>query len=184
MAGGGATPEDPQPYLKTVMCRIVSIAAVVRKKVRSDVRLEFVSLPGLKDGVQAEGEIIRRFLEAVGNLGAQLVGFNSSNADLPILYQRALANRVTAPTFCHRPENPGKVLITSTVTVISTSISRMNSVALEKRHHRSMNWPHHWEFPANWELLVPMWSISGVPVISGKSLSTTSSTRSRPIWCG
>jgi len=103
---GGATPEDPQPYLKTVMCRIVSIAAVVRKKVRGDVRLEFVSLPGLKDGVQAEGEIIRRFLEAVGNLGAQLVGFNSSNADLPILYQRALANRVTAPTFCHRPEKP------------------------------------------------------------------------------
>lgn len=103
---GGATPEDPRPYLKTVMCRIVSIAAVVRKKVRSEVRLELVSLPGLQDGVQPEGKIIRKFLEAVGNLGAQLVGFNSSNADLPILFQRALANRVTAPTFCHRPEKP------------------------------------------------------------------------------
>jgi hypothetical protein len=103
---GGATPEDPCPYLKTVMCRIVSIAAVVRKKVRGDVRLELVSLPGLHDGVQPEGEIIRRFLEAVGNLGAQLVGFNSSNADLPILFQRALASRVTAPTFCHRPDKP------------------------------------------------------------------------------
>ena len=103
---GGATPEDPRPYLKTVMCRIVSIAAVVRKRVRSEVRLELVSLPGLNDGVQTEGKIIRQFLEAVGNLGAQLVGFNSSNADLPILFQRALANRVTAPTFCHRPDKP------------------------------------------------------------------------------
>ena len=103
---GGATPEDPRPYLKTVMCRIVSIAAVVRKKVRNEVRLELVSLPGLRDGAQPEGKIIRQFLEAVGNLGAQLVGFNSSNADLPILFQRALANRVTAPTFCHRPDKP------------------------------------------------------------------------------
>ena len=103
---GGATPEDPRPYLKTVMCRIVSIAAVVRKRVRSEVRLELVSLPGLNDGVQTEGKIIRQFLEAVGNLGAQLVGFNSWNADLPILFQRALANRVTAPTFCHRPDKP------------------------------------------------------------------------------
>ena len=103
---GGATPEDPRPYLKTVMCRIVSIAAVVRKRVRSEVKLNLISLPGLHDGEQPEGKIIRNFLEAVGNLEAQLVGFNSSNADLPILFQRALANRVTAPTFCHRPEKP------------------------------------------------------------------------------
>ena len=103
---GGATPEDPRPYLKTVMCRIVSIAAVVRKKVRDGVTLQLVSLPRLHDGVQPEGEIIRQFLEAVGSKGAQLVGFNSWNADLPILYQRALANRITVPTFCHRPDKP------------------------------------------------------------------------------
>lgn len=103
---GGATPEDPRPYLKTVMCRIVSIAAVVRKRVRDGVTLQLISLPGLHDGVQPEGEIIRQFLEAVGSKGAQLVGFNSWNADLPILFQRALANRVTAPVFCHRPEKP------------------------------------------------------------------------------
>jgi hypothetical protein len=103
---GGATPEDPRPYLKTVMCRIVSIAAVVRKRVRDGVNLQLISLPGLHEGVQPEGKIIQQFLEAVGNKGAQLVGFNSSNSDLPILFQRALANRVTAPTFCHRPEKP------------------------------------------------------------------------------
>lgn len=103
---GGATPEDPRPYLKTVMCRIVSIAAVVRKRQHSKVSLELVSLPGQHEGMQSEGKLIRQFLEAVGNLGAQLVGFNSLNADLPILFQRALVNRVTAPTFCHRPEKP------------------------------------------------------------------------------
>lgn len=103
---GGATPEEPRPYLKTVMCRIVSIAAVVRKKVRDGVTLQLISLPGLHEGVQTEGKIIQQFLEAVGSKGAQLVGFNSWNADLPILFQRALANRVTAPVFCHRPEKP------------------------------------------------------------------------------
>ncbi len=103
---GGATSEDPRPYLKTVMCRVVSISAVVRKMVRDEVSLKLVSFPRLKAGEEAEGEIIRQFLEGVGKSRAQLVGFNSSNADLPILYQRALANRVTAPTFCHRPEKP------------------------------------------------------------------------------
>ena len=29
---GGASEEDPMPYLKTVLCRVVSIAAVIRKK--------------------------------------------------------------------------------------------------------------------------------------------------------
>jgi len=103
---GGATPEDPRPYLKTVMCRIVSIAAVVRKKVRDGVTLQLISLPRLHEGVQPEGEIVRQFLEAVGSKGAQLVGYNSCNADLPILFQRALANRITVPTFCHRPDKP------------------------------------------------------------------------------
>jgi predicted PolB exonuclease-like 3'-5' exonuclease len=103
---GGATPDDPRPYLKTVMCRIVSISAVVRKKVRDGITLQLISLPRLHEGAQPEGEIIRQFLEAVGSKGAQLVGFNSWNADLPILYQRALANRITVPTFCHRPDKP------------------------------------------------------------------------------
>ena len=31
---GGASEEEPMPYLKTVLCRVVSIAAVVRKKRR------------------------------------------------------------------------------------------------------------------------------------------------------
>ena len=29
---GGANEEDPIPYLKTILCRVVSIAAVIRKK--------------------------------------------------------------------------------------------------------------------------------------------------------
>jgi len=103
---GGATSEDPRPYLKTVLCRVVSIAAVVRKKIKQEISLELVSLPGRNDGALSEKEIIQPFLEAVGNIKAQLVGFNSSNADLPILIQRGLASQVHAPLFCHRPEKP------------------------------------------------------------------------------
>ena len=43
---GGATEEEPMPYLKTVLCRVVSIAAVVRKrKDDNSITLSLTSLP-------------------------------------------------------------------------------------------------------------------------------------------
>ena len=43
---GGASEEDPMPYLKTVLCRVVSIAAVIRKqKDDQSVSLSLTSLP-------------------------------------------------------------------------------------------------------------------------------------------
>jgi len=104
---GGATPEDPRPYLKTVLCRIVSVAAVIRKKRKGgELLLNLHSLPGTNEGVMSEYEIISRFLEGVGKIKPQLVGFNSTNADMAILLQRGLACGVTAPAFCNRPNKP------------------------------------------------------------------------------
>lgn len=102
---GGATAENPQPYLKTVMCRIASIAVVRRKQTSSGVALDLLSLPRNTDSseYEDEGGMLKRFLDAVGQRCPQLVGFNSSNADLKILIQRAVVNGLSSEAFCRPP---------------------------------------------------------------------------------
>ena len=42
---GGATEEEPMPYLKTAICRIVSISAIIRTVVNKSIQLNcFLSL--------------------------------------------------------------------------------------------------------------------------------------------
>ena len=107
---GGATEEEPQPYLKTILCRVVSIAAI-RRKTEPDgsVRVSLMSLPHIGAGTApdvSEAEILSTFLNAIGEHKPQLVGFNSHSADIKILIQRAIVNGVSAPEFCKRPEKP------------------------------------------------------------------------------
>lgn len=104
---GGATPEDPRPYLKTVLCRVVSVAAVVRKQVRpQQYSLELRSLPTAEKADMTEADLLTRFLTGVGKTKPQLVGFNSQSADLPIMIQRSMVNGLTLPEFCARPAKP------------------------------------------------------------------------------
>lgn len=107
-SAGGATDEDPTPYLKTVLCRVVSISAVVRSQRGAEVTLNLLSLPrDVHDPEQAaEASIIGTFLNAVGDHKPQLVGYNSQSADLKILLQRGLASGVQAAEFCRRPDKP------------------------------------------------------------------------------
>jgi predicted PolB exonuclease-like 3'-5' exonuclease len=106
---GGATPEQPHPFLKLALCRVVSIAAVIRM-VRPDgsVQLELKSLPKLEESgaTQDEAEMLALFLNTVGHRGPQLVGFHSHAADIKIMMQRAIIKGVSAPTFCKRPDKP------------------------------------------------------------------------------
>jgi 3'-5' exonuclease len=104
---GGATDADPRPYLKTVLCRVVSIAAVIRKQTGDgDVSLKLHSLPSPDEPDASELDILRRFLTALGKAKPQLVGFNSQSSDIVILLQRALSNRLALPDFCKRPAKP------------------------------------------------------------------------------
>ncbi len=104
---GGACDDNPRPFLKTVLCRVVSIAAVIRKQAPDgSVSLLLHALPQPGDEHLGEADLIGRFLEAVGRAKPQLVGFNSRSADLVILVQRALAHRLTLPEFCRRPPKP------------------------------------------------------------------------------
>ena len=55
---GGATDEDPQPYLKTVLCRVVSIASVIRRQGKDgSVSLRLHSLP-MPDALDAAVDLM------------------------------------------------------------------------------------------------------------------------------
>lgn len=106
---GGATAEDPTPYLKTVLCRIVSIAAVERRtRPDGEVVLNLMSLPRDPDDAEqaSEANIIGTYLEALGKHRPQLVGFNSIHSDLKILIQRGVVLGLRAANFCARPDKP------------------------------------------------------------------------------
>ena len=67
---GDATEEEPMPYLKTMICHVVSIAAVVRN-LRDDgfVLLSLTSLPHHPENPeeQQEAVILSTFLNAIGD---------------------------------------------------------------------------------------------------------------------
>lgn len=105
---GGATDENPMPYLKTVLCRVVSISAIIRDVSDGETKLQLISLPhDSRDPAQiSEAHIVGTFLNAVGENKPQLIGFNSQSADLRILVQRGIANGIQASKFCKRPDKP------------------------------------------------------------------------------
>jgi hypothetical protein len=107
---GGATEDDPTPFLKTVLCRIASIAVIERrvKSAGEEPTLSLLSLPKdpTNEDETREASLVGTFLEAVGKHRPQLVGFNSQDADLKILIQRGVILGVQAAGFSQRPDKP------------------------------------------------------------------------------
>jgi hypothetical protein len=106
---GGASEDDPTPFLKTVLCRIVSIAVLERRaRDGGEPLLNLLSLPRTpSDPDEArEMNLVSTFLEALGKHRPQLVGYNSRDSDLKILIQRALVLGVQAEAFAERPDKP------------------------------------------------------------------------------
>ncbi len=104
----GATEENPFPYLRTILCRVVSIAAVQRRMADGKTDVQLLWLPRRPDdpAQASEREMLRKFLEAVGQHRPQLVGYNSQGADLRILLQRAVVHGLSLPQFLRRPVKP------------------------------------------------------------------------------
>ncbi len=104
--------ENPRPFLKYLFSKIVSIAFLSRKIVYIDgvrkIEFSLNSLPKLPltDPFPGEAFLIDRFLYILGEREPQLVGYNSSTADLQVLIQRGIINEVSAPTFNSRPPKP------------------------------------------------------------------------------
>ena len=104
----GATEENPQPYLKTVLCRIVSVSGVLREVSAGDVRLKLVTLPATAADPEKAKErtILKMLLKAIGSRKPQLVGYNSHNADVPIIVQRAIVHGLFGQGMGERPNKP------------------------------------------------------------------------------
>ncbi|RLE25369.1 MAG: hypothetical protein DRJ65_07905 [Acidobacteria bacterium] len=106
---GGASEEDPTPFLKTALCRIVSVAAVERRAFQGgETSLTLMSLPhdpGDPEKV-TEQAVVGDFLDALGDHQPQLVGYNSHSSDLKIMVQRAIILGLEAEGFCRRPNKP------------------------------------------------------------------------------
>lgn len=105
----GATEEDPTPFLRTALCRIVSLVVLERhERPDGEIKLRLYSFPEDVNTPEktAETAIIRSFLTGVGRYQPQIVGFNSTNSDLKIVVQRGVATGVQAPEFCRRPAKP------------------------------------------------------------------------------
>ena len=107
-AEAGATEEVPQPYLKTVLCRIVSIAGIFREVSQGEVKLKLVSLPSDTNDEEKikEKSILQVLLRAIGSRKPQLVGYNSHNADVPIIIQRSIVNGLFGEGMGERPDKP------------------------------------------------------------------------------
>lgn len=104
-ARAGATAEKPRPHLKTALCRVVAVSAVVREQqTNGEVALRLTTLPKQSDRLMDEGELIATFLGYLGQHHPQLVGFNSQTADLPVLLQRGLVAGISAAEFCRRAD--------------------------------------------------------------------------------
>lgn len=105
-AAAGASEEKPQPFVKTMLSRVVSVACVERwERPDGEVVLRILKLPhDPADG--AEATVVGGFLGAVGKFRPQLVGFNSRASDMRILVQRALALGLSVPGFARRPNKP------------------------------------------------------------------------------
>ncbi len=87
---GGATDENPMPYLKTVMCRIVTVSAIERLVEKGVAKLHLLSLPRdvTASDQTLEINVVGKFLEKVGQYKPQLVGYNSASADIKAFIQR------------------------------------------------------------------------------------------------
>lgn len=108
-ADKGATKENPRPFLKLAVSRLVSIAMVMRsRRPNGAVELALRSQPGKPfrgEGCE-EADILSKFLMSVGMKRPQLVGFNSRGSDLPIIVQRGVIKGIQAAGYCKRPDKP------------------------------------------------------------------------------
>jgi predicted PolB exonuclease-like 3'-5' exonuclease len=102
----GASHEDVRAALgaefpKHPLHKIACIGALVASRRSEGWQIDALGAPHI--GERSEAELIRTFVEKIGQLRPQLITFNGSSFDLPVLRYRAMVNRVPAGGLQVRP---------------------------------------------------------------------------------
>ncbi len=95
----GAPDEDVRAALGTgfpkhPLHKIACIGALVARRADEGWRIEALGAPHI--GERPEPELIRSFIDKIGQLKPQLITFNGHSFDLPVLRYRAMVNRIPA----------------------------------------------------------------------------------------
>jgi predicted PolB exonuclease-like 3'-5' exonuclease len=88
-------------FLKPPFHAIVCIGAVVAERTEGVWRVRASGAPNV--GERPENELIRSFLTRIADLRPQLVTYNGSSFDLPVLRYRAMLHGIPAPGLFARP---------------------------------------------------------------------------------
>ena len=88
-------------FPKHPLHKIVCIGGLIANRQPEGWRMDALGAPHI--GERTEGELIRAFVEKVGELRPQLVTFAGHSFDLPVLRYRAMVNRVPAASLQVRP---------------------------------------------------------------------------------
>ena len=79
-------------FLPLHLQRVVSISCLLRTG-------EGLKVWSLAEPAQGEGEIIQRFFEGIEKFSPQIVSWNGSGFDLPVLHYRGMMHGVSAPRY-------------------------------------------------------------------------------------
>jgi 3'-5' exonuclease len=88
-------------FPKHPLHKIACIGALVADRLAEGWQIQALGAPHI--GQRSEAELIRSFIDRIGELRPQLVTFNGHSFDLPVLRYRAMVNRVSAPGLQVRP---------------------------------------------------------------------------------
>ena len=79
-------------FLQLHLQRIVAISCVLRTS-------DGLKVWSLAEPAQSEGEIIQRFFDGIEKFTPQIVSWNGSGFDLPVLHYRGMLHGVSAPRY-------------------------------------------------------------------------------------
>jgi len=88
-------------FPKHIYHEIVCIGALIAHRENDQWVIDGVGAPHVGD--RSEGELISAFVDKIAELNPQLVTFNGSSFDLPVLRYRAMTHKVSAPWLAARP---------------------------------------------------------------------------------
>jgi predicted PolB exonuclease-like 3'-5' exonuclease len=81
----------PKPFYHSIIC----IGALIAQPGLHGWKIKALGAPHV--GERTEGDLIAAFVNRIAELGPQLVTFNGSGFDLPVLRYRAMINKIAAP---------------------------------------------------------------------------------------